>query len=159
MVSLMCERCANSPTWPVTSIENAIDTVRLDAENKGIKIEIIVPEDLLFVEADPVRLEQIIWNLLNNSVKFTPRGGRVQIRSERANSHLEIVVSDTGQGIAADFLPQVAQRIQNFRRVKVKDGRTVWEITADDAQYFDKENAVVVRLPRVTFSMDDGDPT
>lgn len=55
-----------------------------------------------------------------------------------------------------DFLPQVAQRIQNFRRVKVKDGRPVWEITARDAQYFASDDALVVREPRMTFYLDEG---
>jgi LPS export ABC transporter protein LptC len=56
----------------------------------------------------------------------------------------------------ADFLPKVAQHIRNFRRVKVEHGRTVWEITAQDAQYFEKHDQVVVREPRVTFFMKDG---
>ena len=59
--------------------------------------------------------------------------------------------------VAADLLPQVAQRIQNFRRVKVKDGRTVWEITADEAQYFEDDNQIIVHEPRLTFFMKDGD--
>ena len=50
--------------------------------------------------------------------------------------------------LGAELLPQVAQRIQNFRRVKVKDGRTVWEITADDAQYFEDDNQIIVHEPR-----------
>jgi LPS export ABC transporter protein LptC len=57
----------------------------------------------------------------------------------------------TLQELGADFLPQVAQRIQNFRRVKVENGRTVWEITAKDAQYFEQENEVVVIEPEMTF--------
>src|ERR1041385_8579049 len=60
---------------PVASIENAIETVRIDADAKGIEISVSAPDEILFVQADPVRLEPIIWNLLNNSVKFTPRGG------------------------------------------------------------------------------------
>src|SRR5215218_3761356 len=67
---------------PVTSIENAIETVRIDADAKGVEIDVVAPDDLLFVRADPVRLEQIIWNLLNNSVKFTPQGGRITVRLE-----------------------------------------------------------------------------
>ncbi len=59
--------------------------------------------------------------------------------------------------LGKDFLPQVAQRIQNFRRVKMEKGRTVWEITAEDAQYFERDNQVVVVQPRMTFYMkDDG---
>jgi len=67
-----------------------------------------------------VRVEPVVWNLLSNAIKFTPRGGRVQIRSERVNSHLEIVVSDTGQGIASEFLPHVFDR---FRQADQKTSR------------------------------------
>ena len=84
---------------PVTSIENAIETVRIDAESKEITIEVTSPEDLLFVQADPVRLEQIIWNLLNNSVKFTPKGGRITVRLEEDANQIVLTVSDNGQGI------------------------------------------------------------
>src|SRR5213080_4574053 len=55
--------------------------------------------------------------------------------------------------LGRDFLPQVAQRIQNFRRVKVEHGRMMWEITARDAQFFEQENQIVVLEPRVTFCM------
>src|SRR5713101_3332301 len=57
--------------------------------------------------------------------------------------------------LGRDFLPQVAQRIQNFRRVKVEHGRMMWEITATDAQFFEKENQIVVLEPRVTFYLKD----
>jgi CheY-like chemotaxis protein len=57
-------------------------------------------------------LQQIIWNLVSNALKFTPKGGRVQVRLERVNSHVEIAVSDTGQGIAPEFLPQVFDRFR-----------------------------------------------
>ena len=59
--------------------------------------------------------------------------------------------------LGRDFLPQVAQRIQNFRRVKVERGRMVWEITAQDARFFEQDNQIVVVEPRVTFFLkDDG---
>ena len=92
---------------PVTSIENAIETVRIDADGKGIDIEVIAPEDVMFVQADPVRLEQIIWNLLNNSVKFTPRGGRITVRLEEDGDEIVLTVSDNGQGIDSSFLPHI----------------------------------------------------
>lgn len=57
--------------------------------------------------------------------------------------------------LGADFLPEVAQHIQNFRRVKVKDGKAVWQVEADDAQYFEGDQQVVVQKPRVTFFMQD----
>lgn len=92
---------------PVTSIDNAIETVRLEATGKEITIEVDAPEDLVFVRADPVRLEQIIWNLLNNSIKFTQRGGRIEVRLEEENDHIVLSVSDNGQGIDASFLPHI----------------------------------------------------
>jgi PAS domain S-box-containing protein len=92
---------------PVASIENAIETVRIDAEGKEIDIQVIAPEDVMFVHADPVRLEQIIWNLLNNSVKFTPRGGRITVRLEEDADEIVLTVSDNGQGIDSSFLPHI----------------------------------------------------
>ena len=92
---------------PVASIENAIETVRADASSKGIEIDVSAPEDMLFVQADPVRLEQIIWNLLNNSVKFTPRGGRITVRLEDEMDEIVLTVADNGQGIDATFLPHI----------------------------------------------------
>jgi PAS domain S-box-containing protein len=92
---------------PVASIENAIETVRIDADGKGVEIKVEAPDDVLFVQADPVRLEQIIWNLLNNSVKFTPRGGRILVRLEEENDKIVLTVSDNGQGIDSSFLPHI----------------------------------------------------
>jgi CheY-like chemotaxis protein len=70
------------------------------------------------VSGDPGRLQQVVWNLVSNAVKFTPKQGRVQVRLERVNSHVEIVVSDTGIGIRTDFLPFV------FDRFRQGDGGT-----------------------------------
>ena len=92
---------------PVNSIENAIETVRLDAQTKEISIDVVSPNDILFVQADPVRLEQIIWNLLNNSVKFTPQGGRITVRLEEDRHEIVLTVSDTGLGIDSSFLPHI----------------------------------------------------
>ena len=92
---------------PVTSIENAIETVRIEADSKGIEINVEAPEELLFVQADPVRLEQIIWNLLNNSVKFTPRDGHIDVHLEEDEDQIVLTVSDNGQGIDPSFLPHI----------------------------------------------------
>lgn len=90
-----------------TAIDNAFDTVRADAQAKQIAIEIEAPLEPLFVRADLLRLEQIIWNLLSNAVKFTPPGGRITLRLSREDHDVVLVVEDTGQGIDPAFIPNV----------------------------------------------------
>ena len=108
------------PADPNSFIDAAVEAVRPAAEAKGVRVQKVVDTGPISIPGDPVRLQQVVWNLLSNAIKFTPRGGRVQIRSERVNSHLEIVVSDTGQGIASDFLPHVFDR---FRQADQKTSR------------------------------------
>lgn len=95
---------------PITFIESAIETVRPMAEGKGIRIEKVLDPLCGPISGDPARLQQVVWNLLTNAVKFTPKGGRVQVVLERVNSHLELTVSDTGQGIKPEFLPHLFNR-------------------------------------------------
>jgi len=92
---------------PAVSIQNAIETVRIDADAKDIDIQVVAPDEPLFVQADPVRLEQIIWNLLNNSVKFTPHGGRIEVRLEEEDEESVLTVADNGQGMDSSFLPHI----------------------------------------------------
>ena len=106
------------PADPNLFIEAAIDAVKPIAEVKGVRLQKIMDTSAVSVPGDPIRLQQVVWNLLSNAIKFSDRGGRVQVRLERVNSHVEIVVSDTGQGIAADFLPHV------FDRFRQADQRT-----------------------------------
>ena len=108
------------PADPNSFIDAAVEAVRPAAEAKGVRVQKVIDTGAISIPGDPVRLQQVVWNLLSNAIKFTPRGGRVQIRSERVNSHLEIVVSDTGQGISADFLPHVFDR---FRQADQKTSR------------------------------------
>jgi len=108
------------PADPHSFIDAAVEAVMPAAEAKGVRLQKVVDTGAISIPGDPVRLQQVVWNLLSNAIKFTPRGGRVQIRSERVNSHLEIIVSDTGQGIAADFLPHVFDR---FRQADQKTSR------------------------------------
>ena len=82
------------------------------AEAKGIRIQKIVEPLAGPVMGDPSRLQQVVWNLLSNAIKFTPKEGRVQIILKQVNSHLEIVVSDTGAGIKPEFLPHVFERFR-----------------------------------------------
>jgi PAS domain S-box-containing protein len=91
----------------ISIIQAAMETVRLAAEAKSIKIEASLAPDVGLVFGDSTRLQQVIWNLLSNAVKFTPSGGQVNIRLQRLDSCAHITFSDTGQGIEPDFLPYV----------------------------------------------------
>ncbi len=97
---------------PSKVIEAAIDTLLHAAEAKNVRLQMLLDPQAGPVSGDPDRLQQIIWNLVSNAVKFTPKGGRVQVRLERVNSHIEIAVSDTGQGIEPEFLSQVFDRFR-----------------------------------------------
>ena len=92
-------------------ISRAVEVITPAAEAKHIRLEIVLESDA-FVSGDASRLQQVFWNLLSNAVKFTPKHGRVQIRLERVNSSVEVSVSDTGQGIEAEFLPYVFERFR-----------------------------------------------
>lgn len=92
---------------PGEVVNAAIDTVRPAAQAKQIAVQATLPEKPEFVYADGDRLQQVVWNILQNAVKFTPAGGRVEARVARRDSHVEIAVEDTGIGIRPDFLPHV----------------------------------------------------
>jgi PAS domain S-box-containing protein len=93
-------------------VHNAVATVRPAADAKGVRLQTIVDPRVGHVSGDPDRLQQVVWNLLSNAVKFTPGTGRVEIRVQRADPHVEIEVSDTGLGIRPDFLPHVFERFR-----------------------------------------------
>ncbi|HEY0428849.1 MAG TPA: ATP-binding protein [Pyrinomonadaceae bacterium] len=97
---------------PSRVIESAVESARPAAEARGIRLQMMLDPQAGPVSGDPNRLQQVIWNLLTNAIKFTPKGGRAQLRLERVNSHVEISVSDNGQGISADFLPHVFERFR-----------------------------------------------
>ena len=93
-------------------IQEALETVTPAATAKGVRLQSAIDQPGVPVAGDAQRLQQVVWNLLSNAIKFTPRGGRVQIRLERVNSHVELSVSDTGEGIAPEFLPHLFQRFR-----------------------------------------------
>jgi signal transduction histidine kinase/ActR/RegA family two-component response regulator len=92
-------------------VEAALVSLRPSAMTKGILIEsgidVTGP-----VSGDPRRLQQVIWNLVSNAIKFTPRGGKIQVGLHRADSSAELTVADTGQGISPEFLPHVFDRFR-----------------------------------------------
>ena len=91
-------------------VSDAVESVRPAADAKGIRLTKVLDPRGGPITGDPNRLQQVLWNLLSNAIKFTPRGGRVQVFLRRVNSHVEITVVDSGQGIAADFLPHLFTR-------------------------------------------------
>ena len=93
-------------------LEAAVDSTRPTAETKGIRIEAIIDPRAGFVAGDSGRLQQVFWNLLTNAIKFTPKGGRVQVQLRRVSSHVEVSVSDTGQGIDPAFLAHIFERFR-----------------------------------------------
>jgi PAS domain S-box-containing protein len=93
-------------------LEAALDAVRPAAEAKGLRLQPLIDPNAGPVNGDPDRVQQIVWNLLMNAIKFTPKGGRIQVTLQRVNSHLEIVVSDTGVGINRELLPFIFDRFR-----------------------------------------------
>jgi signal transduction histidine kinase/CheY-like chemotaxis protein len=97
-------------------VESALDAVRPAAAGKSIRLQAILDSRAGPIMGDPTRLEQVVWNLLMNAVKFTDKGGRVQVHLQRINSHVEIVVSDSGQGVNPDVLPFIFDRFRQADR-------------------------------------------
>src|SRR5581483_4122590 len=98
------------PVNLVSVIEQALDVVRPAADSKGLELAAALDPEAGQITGDPERLQQVVWNMLSNAVKYTPPGGRVEVRLARVDPHIQITVSDTGRGIKPDFLPHVFDR-------------------------------------------------
>src|SRR5438445_5911865 len=101
-------------------IARAVESVQLAAQSKGVRLEVVVDPIAGPITGDPNRMQQVVWNLLTNAIKFTPRGGKVQIVLERASSHVELSISDTGKGISPGFLPHVFERFSQSDRTRTR---------------------------------------
>jgi PAS domain S-box-containing protein len=93
-------------------IRAAAETVEPAASARDVRVQLLLDPLAGPVSGDPNRLQQVFWNLLSNAIKFTPKGGRVQVLLERIDSHLEVSVIDTGEGIDPTFLPHVFDRFR-----------------------------------------------
>ncbi len=105
-------RLNRGPVDLATVINAAADSVRLGAETKGIQLAVILDPAARHLIGDASRLQQVVWNLLANAIKFTACGGRVEVRLQRAGGQAQITVTDTGEGVAAEFLPFIFDRFR-----------------------------------------------
>ena len=98
------------PVMVAPAVEAALAPMQPAAEAKGVVLKSALDEKAGPVRGDPARLQQIVWNLVSNAIKFTPSGGRVDVRLARLGSAVELSVSDTGKGITAEQLPHIFGR-------------------------------------------------
>jgi len=105
-----------------TVVDAAVDTIKPAASAKEISVQVVSPFEAIPVIADAARLQQVVWNLLSNAVKFTPRGGVVTAVIKAVQGRAEIVVSDTGEGIAAAFLPHIFEPFRQGASATMRSG-------------------------------------
>ena len=91
-------------------VQAAVDSAAPAAAAKDIRLRSLLDPSRMMVNGDAGRLQQVVWNLLTNAIKFTPKGGQVQVLLQRVNSHIELSVADSGVGIPASFIDQVFDR-------------------------------------------------
>ncbi len=101
-----------TPIDVVSTLRAAIQGLRPTADAKGVTLTVAAEPGAILALADANRLQQVLWNLLHNGIKFTPAGGNVDTQVARKDERINIVVSDNGQGIAPDFLPHVFERFR-----------------------------------------------
>ena len=100
------------PTDVAAVVDDACATVKPAADAKGIQLKCSLGNGTATVAGDHSRLQQVVWNLLTNAVKFTPRNGRIDVRITEHESHVKIVVTDTGIGFPASFQPHLFERFR-----------------------------------------------
>jgi PAS domain S-box-containing protein len=100
------------PVMPYAFVHGAIESARPAASARGVQLDATLDPAAGPVSADASRLQQVVWNLISNAIKFTPRGGHVEVTLERVNSNIQICVADSGIGIQPDFLPHIFERFR-----------------------------------------------
>ena len=110
------------PVDLVAVIESAIESVQALADAKSIGLKAVLDPSAGSIAGDPGRLQQVVWNLLANAIKFTPSRGRIDLRLERAGSHARLTVRDTGQGISPELLPHIFDRFRQDERTRRHGG-------------------------------------
>ena len=98
------------PVEMSTIVREAVETAQPAADARNIRLDVIVDPRGTLVSGDPDRLRQVLWNLCSNAIKFSNKGGRVEVRLERVNSQIEVTVTDNGIGISSEFLPHLFER-------------------------------------------------
>ena len=105
---------------PAHVVDAAADTMRPTADAKGVALQIEALPGVAPVRGDLHRLQQVVWNLMSNAVKFTDKGGTVHVRVQAVAADVEITVEDNGKGISPEFLPHVFER---FRQAETSSDR------------------------------------
>lgn len=100
-------------------LRNALEICQSDIDKKKLALRTDFAAENVCLEADPARLQQIFWNLIKNAVKFTPEGGRLEIRTQNNNGQLQVQVSDSGMGIDAETLPKIFNAFEQGDRMQL----------------------------------------
>src|SRR6185295_13552631 len=111
-------RLRSRPVDLLAVVEAGADAILADAEAKGVQVVRDLEADSVPMLGDPERLQQVVWNLLSNALKFTPRGGRIEVQIAQTDGEVTLAVRDNGKGIPPAFLPHV------FERFRQADGST-----------------------------------
>jgi signal transduction histidine kinase len=105
---------------PLAIVHTAIETIRPSADAKQIVVLVQTDPEIPDVSVDPNRLQQVVWNILSNAVKFTPTGGAITVTVRSSKTELRIAVADSGEGISSDFLPHVFDRFSQADTSKTR---------------------------------------
>jgi len=100
-------------------LRNALEICQADIDHKNLSLQTDFAADNVRLEADPARVQQIFWNLIKNAVKFTPEGGRLQIRTRNTDGELCVDISDSGMGIDAETLPKIFNAFEQGERTRL----------------------------------------